>query len=164
MKINRLELKINVPVTYEDVIDFKNASYDSYHVRNIKDCHVVAVATEYGEFLSVKINISCTVLTTSAYTLKNLDYEVKIKDELCFTDNKDLEDAYFYEKLPQIDLDDYIFSLIVTNVPTKVVGKNEKLPESGDGYRIMSEEDFYNEKKNKKSSPFDVLDNLDLDN
>ena len=154
MKINRLELKINVPVTYEDVITFQDASYDSYHVRNIKDCHVVVIATEYGEFLSVKINISCTVLTTSAYTLKDLDYEVKIKDELYFTDNKDLEDAYFYEKLPQIDLDDYIFSLIIANVPTKVVGKDEKLPESGDGYRIISEEDFYNEKTNKKSSPF----------
>lgn len=158
MKINRLELKINVPVTYEDVIDFKNASYDSYHVRNIKDCHVVATATEYGEFLSVKINISCTVLTTSAYTLKDLDYEVKIKDELCFTDNKDLEDAYFYEKLPQIDLDDYIFSLIVAHVPTKVVGKNENLPESGNGYRIISEEDFYEERKTKKNNVFDILD------
>lgn len=160
MKINRLELKINVPVTYEDVITFQDASYDSYHVRNIKDCHVVVIATEYGEFLNVKINISCTVLTTSAYTLKDLDYEVKIKDELYFTDNKDLEDAYFYEKLPQIDLDDYIFSLIIANVPTKVVGKDEKLPESGDGYRIISEEDFYNEKTNKKSSPFDCLDDI----
>ena len=163
MKINRLELKINVPVTYEENIDFKDASYDSYHVRNIKDCHVVAIATEFGEFLNVKINISCMVLTTSAYTLKDLDYEVKIKDELCFTDNEDLSDAYFYEKLPQIEIDDYIFSLIVANVPTKVVGKNEKLPESGSGYRILSEEDFYNEKKNKISSPFDVLDNLEVD-
>lgn len=163
MKINRLELKINVPVTYEENIDFKDASYDSYHVRNIKDCHVVAIATEYGEFLNVKINISCIVLTTSAYTLKDLDYEVIIKDELCFTDNEDLSDAYFYEKLPQIEIDDYIFSLIVANVPTKVVGKNEKLPESGNGYRILSEEDFYNEKNNKKSSPFDILDDLEID-
>lgn len=163
MKINRLELKINVPVTYEENIDFKDASYDSYHVRNIKDCHVVAIATEYGEFLNVKINISCIVLTTSAYTLKDLDYEVKIKDELCFTDNEDLSDAYFYEKLPQIEIDDYIFSLIVANVPTKVVGKNEKLPESGNGYRILSEEDFYNEKNDKKSSPFDILNDLEID-
>ena len=164
MRINRLELKINVPVRYEENIEFKNASYDSYHVRDIKDCHVVAIATEYGEFLSVKINVACTVLTTSAYTLKDLDYEIKIKDELCFTDNKDLEDTYFFEKLPQIELDDYIFSLIVAHVPTKVVGKNEKLPESGNGYRIMSEEDFYKERENEKSSPFDVLDTLDLDN
>lgn len=163
MKINRLELKENVPVKYEDDIEFKNASYDSYHVRNIKDCHVVAIATDYGEFLNVQINIACVVLTTSAYTLKDLDYEVKIKDELSFTDNEDLADAYFYEKLPQIDLDDYIFSLIVAHVPTKAVGKDEKLPSSGDGYRVLSEDEFYNDKKRKKSSPFDVLDGLEID-
>lgn len=158
MKINRLELKLNVPVAYEDTLDFKDTLFDSYHVKGIKDCHVIAIATEYGEFLSVKINISCIVLTTSAYTLKDLNYEIKIKDEICFSDNEDLSDTYFYEKFPQIELDSYIFSLIVANVPTKVVGKNEKLPESGKGYRILSEEDFYKEKQNKKSSPFDVLD------
>ena len=57
----------------------------------------------------------------------------------------------------------YLFSLIIASVPDKVVGKDEKLPESGHGYRILSEEDFYEEKSENKKSPFDVLDDLELD-
>ena len=163
MKINRLELKINVPVEYEENVVFPDDSYNSYHVKGIKECHVKAIATEYSEFLSVKVNLFAVVKTTSAYSLKDLDYEVKVKDELCFTDKEDLSDVYFYEKLPTIDLNPYLFSLIIASVPDKVVGKDEKLPESGNGYRILSEEDFYKEKSENKKSPFDVLDDLELD-
>ena len=163
MKINRLELKNNVPVEYEDDIVFKDEHFNEYHVKDILDCHVKLTATEYGDFLSLKTFIKCKVLTMSAYSLKDVELPLKINEEILITDKEELKDIYYFEKLPIIDIDHYIFSLIISSVPAKVVDKNEELPSSGEGYRILKEDDFYKEKSSNKKSPFDVLDNLDLD-
>ena len=35
--------------------------------------------------------------------------------------------------------------------------------ESGNGYRVLSEEQYLEEKKNKKNSAFDILDTIEFD-
>ena len=60
----------------------------------------------------------------------------------------------------QIDIDEMLITLIVSNIPFKIIKKGAKLPASGDGYIVISEEEM---EKRKKSSPFDALDNLEID-
>ena len=45
----------------------------------------------------------------------------------------------------------------------KLVAEFSSLPKSGNGYRVLSEEDFEKERKNKKNSAFDILDTIEFD-
>ena len=95
-------------------------------------------------------------MTTCAYTLEEIPYSYHVKETIELADNEEDEFEIINN---QIDIDQIVITLIVSNVPMKVIKKGAKLPSSGDGYRVLSEEDA---KKEKKSSPFDVLDDLEL--
>ena len=61
------------------------------------------------------------------------------------------------------DIDPYVLSLVVSEIPAKIVKKGAKLPEDGSGYRVLSEEEYNKEQENKKDSRWDALDKIELD-
>ena len=56
-----------------------------------------------------------------------------------------------------MDLDNIIYTLIVSSLPISIHAPNEEVIES-DEYRVISEDDLDSE----NTSPFDVLKDLDL--
>ena len=89
---------------------------------------------------------------------------MNFKDSFYFTDSKDdeAEDCY-YEPNVEIDLDPHIIALILAEVPHNIVKSGATLPKSGNGYRVLSEDDFIKEKSHKGTSAFDILDTIDFD-
>ena len=156
MKLNRLTLPVGKEVIFHEDIDFSSYKGDPYHVRSIKSCHMDLSVLNYDELVVLSFKIKGEVMTTCAYTLEEIPYQYDIKESVELAGNEDDEFEMINET---IDIDQILITLIVSNVPMKVIKKGAKLPSNGDGYRVLSEEDAL---KEKKASPFDVLDDLDL--
>ena len=164
MKINRVVLKENKPETFQEEIDFSKLTLDDNHVRHINRCSVTVVATEFGDILECAIKGEADVIASCSYTLEDVPLLVKFDEKFYFSDDESLgEDYCYYEPNPIIDLDPHILALILAEVPHNVVKSGATLPKSGDGYRVLKEEDLENERKNHKNSAFDILDSVEFD-
>ena len=156
MKLNRLTLPVGKEVIFHEDIDFSAYQGDPYHVRSIKSCHMDLSVLNYDELVVLSFHLKGEVMTTCAYTLEEIPYQYNIKESVELAGNEDDEFEIINET---IDIDEILITLIVSNVPMKVVKKGAKLPSNGDGYQVMSEEEANSK---KKASPFDALDDLEL--
>ena len=161
MKLNLTNLILNKPIIKEEDISFENENLSSFMLKKINNCHVKIEATLYQDLLRIKFDIYALATGICAYTLEDVPLPVKIHDELSFTnDEKDTSSILIEENI--IDIDYYTLSLILSYIPKKIIKEGAKLPPSGDGYRVLKEEDLEEEREKNKTSPFDVLDNLEL--
>ena len=161
MKINRLLLPIGKAVEYDEDVDLTYFKGDQYHVRSIPSCHMKLSVTNYDDLISLYFIIEGEVKTSCAYTLEEIPYKYKISDVIELTGGEDDE---FEIKGEEIDIDDILITLIVSNVPFKVVKEGATLPSSGEGYRFISEEEAEEEAaQQEKPSAFDILDDFDFD-
>ena len=156
MKLNRLTLPVGQEVVFHEDIDFSAYQGDPYHVRSIKSCHMDLSVLNYDELIVLSFSLKGEVMTTCAYTLEEIPYQYQIKETVELAGNEDDEFEIINET---IDIDQILITLIVSNIPMKVIKKGAKLPSNGEGYRVLSEEEAL---KEKKASPFDALDNLEL--
>ena len=162
MKLNRL-LFNNKGYVLEGDIDFSNEEFDGYHLRKINSCHVYITGQEFEDLLMLDVKIESNVTGVCAYTLEDVPLDLKIHENIEISDTVEDDDVIFYEKNAVFDIDPYILSLIVANVPNKIIKKGAKLPSSGKGYRVLSEEEYNKEQENKVDPRWAALDNLDLD-
>ena len=167
MEINRKLLELNKKIYFEEDIDFSHETLDPVLIRKIKDTHVVVEAIDYEDILMVTINLKANVVLPCSYTLEDVDYVIKGQEDYIFTDDEERidEDDYstFYEPNDIIDLNPYIFSIIIALIPFKVVKKGAKLPSGGKDYRVISEEDYYKERANRTDSRWSKLDEIEFD-
>ena len=163
MKINRATLPLNKSEKYTEEIDFSKLPFDQNHVKRIERCVVEAIVTEFGDVLECKISGSASVIASCSYTLEDVPLEVKFKDDFYFSSEEIESENCYFEPKNEIDLDPHILALILAEVPHNIVKSGAALPKSGDGYRVLSEEDFEKERKNKKNSAFDVLDSIEFE-
>lgn len=161
MKINRLSLPIGKTIKYNEDIDLSYFKGDQYHVRSIKSCHMDLDITNYDDLITLYFKINGEVLTTCAYTLEEIPYSYKVNEVIELNGNEDDE---FEIKNEMIDIDEILITLIIESIPFKVIKEGAKLPDNGEGYRFISEEEALKEKEEKgKPSPFDILDDYEFD-
>ena len=163
MTINRAILPLNKTETFKEDVDFSTLTLDENHVKRIEKCQVKVNATEYGDVLLCEINGEASVIASCSYTLEDVPLKVKFHEKFYFSDQDDGSDNCYFEPGVNIDLDPHILALILAEVPHNITKSGAKLPESGNGYRVLSEEDFLEEKKHKKNSAFDILDSIEFD-
>lgn len=164
MKINISSLNVNKPsLQVEGDFDFSNHEFDPFHIKKINNCHVNAEMTYLNEDLySLKLHIRGSATVPCAYTLEDVIYPFNINEEIFYKVDANEDVPSFYPlKYNEVDIDEPVLSLLITSIPFKVIKKGAKLPQSGKGFRFMSEEEYKKEKENK-SSPFDVLDKIDI--
>lgn len=146
-------------------IDENSSTLKKYnHSSVIEEINSVTgtVTTERAdEVIIVKYNLKANLLVHSSISGDLFDYIMNVNETLYYTSNKALEsEDIFFEDKDYIDLNEDIYSLIVTNLPIKLHKKGEKYP-SGDNYRVLTEDEL-NEDSGDQTSPFDVLKDLDL--
>lgn len=163
MRINRQILPLEKEIFLSEDIDFSAMKFDQNFLRRITFCHVEAKACQYHDLLRIIVNVKANVVAVSAYSLKDVKLPLKLRDELIFSDDENDESA-FYEPDNVFVIDEYILGLILAAVPSKVVNKGEKLPSDGSDYRIISEEDFLKEKKEKRDPRWQKLDSVKINN
>ena len=159
MKINT-SLALRQPLVLEGPIDLTTADYSAnYSLKKITDLYVKSVTTLVGNIFQVEINLTAKLSLECAYTLEIFDQDLTIEDVLYFTLDdldEDSEDI-FYERGPIIDLDGYIFGLILSHIPLRVTKPGATLPQ-GDGtsFVVIDEETY--EKNKHQANPFDAID------
>ena len=163
MIINRAILPLNKTESFSEEVDFSKQTFDENHVKRIDKCLVKVDATEYGDVLRVQVKGEAEVIATCSYTLDDVPLKVKFNDEFYFSNEEDNSEDCYFESGVNIDLDPHILALILAEVPHNIVKSGASLPKSGDGYRVLSEEEYLEEKKNKKNSAFDILDTIEFD-
>lgn len=163
MKINRATLPLNKDEVFEEDIDFSNQQFDENHVKRILSCSVRLVAHEYGDVLDCKVSGKASVIASCSYTLEDVPLEISFRDNFYFSNEVSGSEECYFEPGVVIDLDPHILALILAEVPHNITKSGAKLPESGNGYRVLSEDDYLEEKKNKKTSAFDILDTIEFD-
>ena len=163
MKLNRAILPVGKPETFDEEIDFSSLKLDENHVKKINKCSVKVIATEFGDVLQCSINGEADVVASCSYTLDDVPLHVNIKDTLYFSSEVMGSQECYFEPGIEVDLDPHILALILAEVPHNITKSGASLPKSGNGYRVLSEEDYKKEKQNKKNSAFDILDTIEFD-
>lgn len=136
------------PVLIQTTIDLSNVdTSDNITLKKVKAVDV-EIETSYEDgILTVFVYGHTIVEVECAYTLKIFEQKYDLDDQLHFTRDFDqVSDDIFYEKGPDIELDDYIYGLILGTVPLKVIYPGAKLAEvKQDNVRVMSEDEFIEE-------------------
>ena len=162
MQLNRYFL--NQPgYKLEDDIDFSDVAFDQTHIRKIESCHFELTGNNYDSLCVLNIKIKAKVIAPSAYTQKDVELNLDFSDIIQISDDVEDDEDLFYEKNMIFDIDPYILSLIIGEVPMVVVGKGEELPSDGEGYRVLTEEEYLEEQKKKVDPRWAGLDDIDLD-
>ena len=86
-----------------------------------------------------------------------------LKDDLTLEPVEYNFDTDIEENLPNnqnfLDITDILWQNILVEIPSKVRSTDEDIYLSGDGWRVISE-DRYNEERSKNNNPFGALDEL----
>ena len=164
MKIDVLKLPYTkVANLSEDVVFNPEVFVCHAPLISVQSCHAELKAQRFEEFIYVTLSIKANVTLQCSYTLKNFDTTIEGTDELHFATNKDEDEDCIEYRGTVIEMDHYIFNLISASVPLSPKAPNAKAPESGKGYRVLSEDEFLKEKEEQGNSQFDALKDIDFD-
>ncbi len=151
-----------------EVIDLSHENFSAnYTLKAIKPFELTVDYDTYTEVVEAHFHGLVTVVLQCAYTLELFEQEIELDDDLCFNfvnENIELEsDDCFYEPGPVIELDHYAFALILSYIPIKAIKPGAKMPTSGEGYEVLTEEEFYARKQTLDDEFSDIFDELDID-
>ena len=130
---------------------------------DVKSCHAELKAQRFEEFIYITISIKAKVTLQCSYTLKNFETEISGVDELHFAPSKDEDEDCIEYKGTSIEMDQYIFNLLSASVPLSPKAPNARAPSSGNGYRVLYEDEFAKEREEQGNSQFDALKDLEFD-
>ena len=164
MKIDVLKLPYTkVANLSEDVVFNPEVFVCHAPLISVQSCHAKLKAQRFEEFIYVTLSIKANVTLQCSYTLKNFETTIEGTDELHFAPNKDEDEDCIEYRGTVIEMDHYIFNLLSASVPLSPKAPNAKAPESGKGYRVLSEDEFLKEKEEQGNSQFDALKDIDFD-
>lgn len=134
----------------------------SFPLQEIKKISVVAKAQKFADFLALSLHLKADLVLICSYTLKPFDYVLKTSDEINFSFYDDNEEEDMVPlKGNVIELDEFVYRLLMASLPLKPVAPGATLPKSGEGYEVITDEEYYETKKG--NSAFDKLADLDID-
>mgnify|MGYP003330332062 CR=1 FL=1 len=164
MKLDVLKLPYTKEAKLSDEVSFDPEVFKCHFpLVEVLSCHTDVSVQRFEEFIYVTIAIKAKVVLQCSYTLQNFETEIKGVDELHFASSNEDDDDCIVFKGSTIELDQYIFNLLSASVPLSPKAPNAKAPTSGNGYRILSEEEFASEREESGNSQFDALKDLDFD-
>jgi uncharacterized metal-binding protein YceD (DUF177 family) len=116
-------------------------------------------AERLDEVIELTFRAKVGIEVVSSYTLKPFVYKMKIDEKLLYSNDPDFDsEDVIYIDSEVIDIEEIIYSLVLTSLPLNIHAPGEKLV-SGDGYKIYSEDEI---KKDKSNNPFATIDLDDL--
>lgn len=142
MKFHRYDLEEN-PFVIDTVLEVSEEDRKpNTRYSDISDIEVSGTGfyEEETEELIIGLDIFCQVEVPCAITLKpiELDLEIQYSETFSFLEGEET----VYIEGDEIDLTPYIWSAVIAEIPIKVVDPELKEYPSGDGWQVLTEEDF----------------------
>ncbi len=101
-----------------------------------------------------------------AVTLEDVEVPFQIDEEalVTYVEKNDSEDEETYCLMEESeDIEDLLLSFILPEVPIKVVKKGEIEYPSGDGWKVMTEAEFEESRRQRRDPRWDALRDLQID-
>lgn len=151
MQIDVTKLKtyqVNKIDINEDV-DLSEYLLKDYRIDDIKNVNVNGyLILDEDSQLKLCARLTGTMILKDDITLEPVDYNFDTEIEEIIDDNQFI-----------IDITDILWQNVLVEIPSKVRITDEDVELSGDGWRVISEEKF-NEERNKKNNPFAELSEI----
>ena len=151
MQIDITKLLTNqvTKIDLNEEINIPKELLNNSRIDELKDLKLNAkVFIDEDNEIIIKGNITGTMMLKDDITLEPVSYEFnsEFEENLCNFENI-------------LDITDILWQNILVEIPSKVRLTNEDISLSGDGWRVISE-DEYNKERNKTNNPFANLDEL----
>lgn len=152
MKIDIYKIPNNKALTISSEVELDTNKYNfSYPLIKINKCFVNPKIKKYEDFICANLKVIANVRLVCSYSLKEFDSDITNEDDFNFSNlDSDTDDDFILYKGNRIDLDDFIYELIISGIPTSPVMPNAKLPNSGSGYRVLTEDELNKEESKKR--------------
>lgn len=148
---------------YEGALELKDTLYfdketykQVFSLNEIKKVNVIAKCSNYGNIIEIELSIKADLILQCSYSLEDVDYKLNFKETLDFSYD-DIDDEIFEIQGNEIELDEYVLSLIIAHIPLRVK-KSGAETISVKGVKVISEDDFNEQEKEKLDPRLAALD------
>jgi len=161
MRLQIFNVKDEREFDYDESPKTFNSLNKSKVIKEFKSVNGKITIKKVDKVFFVNFNFKCKLEVFSSLTFEPFIYNHKFNEDLQFTnDEKYCDDEIIFVDNDELNLDEIVYSLIITTLPIRLVKKGEKAP-SGEHFRVLSEDEYLKE-KSSQGNPFDKLKDLDL--
>ena len=161
MRIDFSKVKSFEKIDYIGDLNFYNNTKSLKTIKDYKSVEGVVEIQKADSVIIVKYDIHAVLNVLSTLSGEEFEYPLDVNETLYYTDKKEMDNEdVFYVKEGYVDLDQEIYSLIITSIPLILHKEGEEYPK-GKNYRVISEDEI-DENDGSNYSPFDKLKDLDL--
>ena len=161
MRIDFSKVKSFEKIDYIGDLNFYNNTKSLKTIKDYKSVEGVVEIQKADSVIIVKYDIHAVLNVLSTLSGEEFEYPLDVNETLYYTDKKEMDsEDVFYVKEGYVDLDQEIYSLIITSIPLILHKEGEEYPK-GKNYRVISEDEI-DENDGSNYSPFDKLKELDL--
>lgn len=161
MRIDFSKVKSFEKIDYIGDLNFYNNTKSLKTIKYYKSVEGVVEIQKADSVIIVKYDIHAVLNVLSTLSGEEFEYPLDVSETLYYTDKKEMDsEDVFYVKEGYVDLDQEIYSLIITSIPLILHKEGEEYPK-GKNYRVISEDEI-DENDGSNYSPFDKLKDLDL--
>ncbi len=155
LQLPNQHLSIDEDLTFEDGISEKFP-----RIRKIKSIHVSAEGDYLAEVqhLNLHLNLTGTIVVGCDITGVDVDLDIESEADEVFSFNREQEDIDIVKSNgDKIELLPTIFQMILMEIPIKVVKPGKIDYPKGDGWEVISEEDYRKLKENRVDPRLAIL-------
>ncbi|MFV0381762.1 MAG: YceD family protein [Breznakia sp.] len=153
-------------ITFDEIVSFEQAVFlKNHHVRDVQDIHISGTLCYnlQSDFATCDFEIQGTMILPCAITNEDVTYPFSTKGSETFAFHKvEDHDAIIEAKGDVIELMPIIFQNIMMEVPLKVVKEDIKEYPKGDGWEVVKESDYENQKKQEVDPRFAKLNEFKI--
>lgn len=145
MKWTKNELITKEYVTFDEDIEFtEDALVNQSRIISIKDLHVEGEGSydEYQDIFEVSMHITGILVVPCAITNEPVEVDLDSEYEERFAFHKDNDLDVHVLKNDVVELLPIIFQLISLDVPLRIVKEEVAEYPKGDGWRVLSEDEY----------------------
>ncbi len=157
MKINYKSIKDKESIEYNADISILNELNHNNFIKKFNNVNgIINFDNTSQDVLIINFDLDYSLNVLSTVSLEEFEYNSNLKEELYLTNDKELENDEIIYLKDGFELENIIYSLIITDLPIRLAKENETYKEE-DGYRILTEDELEKERNESHSSPFDDI-------
>ena len=162
MRFHRNTVTPAKPLPFDEGIDLSSLDYASlYPLLGLRDVHASGEFYKDGDYLVCGIHVEAVARLSDSRTLEPFDMKLSFDDEFCLLKSPDDEEEGYLFEDNNIELSEVVFCAIHTRLPLCPHKKGSALPSSGEGYSVLTEDEFEPIDSNK---PFASMEDIEGEN
>lgn len=158
---SKLILDKTIPIEKDFVFADYKSSFRS-PLLDIKKCFGYLEITKYRNMIRMNVDLEVKVLLECSYSLEAFEDKINLHEEVLIGDSKSFDDGIMIIDQDEIEIESILLALITSSIPLKPIKPGAKRPESGEGYRVIDDEQLVLDRRKSGDSRFAKMDEIDF--